>query len=233
MMRSRSFFFLVLFAGTALVCADEAKTGVTQVAHVERHEASYVVDAIVGGDKAGKAAGTVIEQETSNEGKTENGFIRNIIEEIRSSPLNWVLLAACVYLASSLFATPTPPPTVTAKHPEAVVFKDFTPRELVKYDGKQDGGKGRIYLAVKGRVFDVTSGRGFYGPDGPYGNFAGHDASRGLAFNSFDENVLTGLDDPIDRLEDLTEEQRQSLDEWFERFSNKYQHIGNLVEETK
>ena len=32
----------------------------------------------------------------------------------------------------------------------------------------------------------MTAGRSFYGPDGMYGNFAGRDASRGMAKQSFD-----------------------------------------------
>jgi hypothetical protein len=64
------------------------------------------------------------------------------------------------------------------------VYKKYTPRELAKYDGKQSDGEGRLMLAIQRRmkakddtvgrgwrevrlertVFDVTAGRGFYGP---------------------------------------------------------------------
>lgn len=87
-----------------------------------------------------------------------------------------------------------------------------------------------VYLAVRGKVFDVTPGRNFYGPGGPYANFAGRDASRGLAFGSFDEDMLTkDLDGPLDTLEDLNEEQLEALQGWEERFLEKYLVVGKLV----
>ena len=49
----------------------------------------------------------------------------------------------------------------------------------------RDGNTDKILLAINGQVFDVSSGRNFYGPNGPYGNFAGRDASRGMAKQSF------------------------------------------------
>lgn len=87
-----------------------------------------------------------------------------------------------------------------------------------------------VYLAVRGQVFDVTPGRNFYGPGGPYANFAGRDASRGLAHGSFDENMLTeDLNGPLDSLEDLDEEQKEALQGWQERFLEKYLVVGQLV----
>lgn len=41
------------------------------------------------------------------------------------------------------------------------VFRTFTPTVLQAYSGK-DGGS--VYLALAGQVFDVTPGKGFYGP---------------------------------------------------------------------
>jgi membrane-associated progesterone receptor component len=87
-----------------------------------------------------------------------------------------------------------------------------------------------VYLAVRGQVFDVTSGRNFYGPGGPYQNFAGRDASRGLACNSFDEEMLTkDLQGPLDTLEGLGQDEIESLRGWEERFQEKYLVVGKLV----
>lgn len=65
---------------------------------------------------------------------------------------------------------------------------------------------------------------------GPYGNFAGRDASRGLAKNSFDMEMLTDDDKPIDKLEDLNKDEWDSLREWEQHFANKYLLVGTLVE---
>lgn len=87
-----------------------------------------------------------------------------------------------------------------------------------------------VYLSVRGRIFDVTPGRNFYGPGGPYQNFAGRDASRGLACGSFDEDMLTeDLNGPLDDLKNLGEEEMEALKGWEERFSEKYLVVGRLV----
>ena len=87
-----------------------------------------------------------------------------------------------------------------------------------------------VYLAVRGKIFDVTSGRNFYGPGGPYQNFAGRDASRGLAFGSFDEDMLTeDLQGPLDKLQDLGDAEWEALRGWEERFEEKYLVVGELV----
>ncbi|KAJ2959116.1 hypothetical protein NQZ79_g5403 [Umbelopsis isabellina] len=118
--------------------------------------------------------------------------------------------------------------TVAPKHPEVMLFKTYTPKELRAFDGTSDNG--RILMAVNGSVYDVTRGRNFYGPGGPYGNFAGRDASRGLAKNSFDLDMLTEEDKPIDKLEDLNKDEWDSLREWEQHFANKYLLVGTLVE---
>ncbi|KAG5634319.1 hypothetical protein H0H81_002424 [Sphagnurus paluster] len=111
-------------------------------------------------------------------------------------------------------------------HPPTVLFKTFTPKMLEPFNGK-DGG--RILLAINGIVFDVTAGRNFYGPNGMYGNFAGRDASRGMAKQSFDLEMLTPLDQPLDKLEDLRPDEVDNMKGWIEHFSNKYIVCGKLV----
>ncbi|ODQ82537.1 hypothetical protein BABINDRAFT_30132 [Babjeviella inositovora NRRL Y-12698] len=109
----------------------------------------------------------------------------------------------------------------------ATVEGSFTPKTLFKYNGHD---MQEIYIAVKGVVYDVSAGRSFYGPSGPYANFAGHDASRGLALNSFDAECIRDFDQPIDDLKDLTPEDIDSLDGWEEHFQKKYPVVGTLVE---
>lgn len=113
---------------------------------------------------------------------------------------------------------PKEPPSLP-KGPAPIVFQTYTPRTLLKYNGKDNA---PVYLAVRGKVYDVSSGRNFYGPGGPYENFAGRDATRGLACQSFDEEMLTkDLDGPLDPCDDLTPEQLENLNGWIERFNEK------------
>ncbi|KAJ1646731.1 Dihydrodipicolinate synthase [Coemansia erecta] len=105
--------------------------------------------------------------------------------------------------------------------------RDFTPRELSAYDGKDEGTA--LYIAVKGIVYDVSKSRGFYGPGGAYANFSGRDASRGLAMSSFGTEMLADLDGPIDALDDLDNTEMDSLDEWAGFFAGKYVPVGRLV----
>ncbi|OQU95528.1 Cytochrome b5-like Heme/Steroid binding domain-containing protein [Cladophialophora immunda] len=125
---------------------------------------------------------------------------------------------------------PAPAPTVGAippAGPQPIVFKTFTPRTLLKNNGTDNS---PVYLAVRGKVYDVSSGRNFYGPGGPYENFAGRDATRGLACQSFDEEMLTkDLDGPLDPCDDLTPEQVDNLNGWIERFDEKYLVVGKLL----
>jgi len=156
-----------------------------------------------------------------------------------SHPINTALLLYILYLLQRVIfpstSIPRTPPTefkagyswMPRNHAPALLFQTYTSRTLTKFNGHNNG---RILLAIAGTVFDVTAGRGFYGPDGMYGNFAGRDASRGMAKQSFDLEMLTPIDQPLDKLEDLTPEEIENMKGWIEHFTNKYIVCGRLVE---
>ncbi|KAH8168474.1 cytochrome b5-like heme/Steroid binding domain-containing protein [Sarocladium implicatum] len=142
------------------------------------------------------------------------------------TPLNIVLLSVLAYTAYTTLLPSPPPKARYPPSPPPTLFKTYTPRTLLPFTGVD----GPVYFAVRGRVFDVTRGRNFYGPGGPYANFAGRDASRGLACGSFDEDMLTeDLDGELDTLKDLGEPEMEALRGWEERFEEKYDIVGKLV----
>ncbi|XP_072503983.1 neudesin [Notamacropus eugenii] len=95
----------------------------------------------------------------------------------------------------------------------------FTEEELARYGGEEEDQP--IYLAVKGVVFDVTSGKEFYGRGAPYNALVGKDSTRGVAKMSLA---------PADLTHDttgLTEEELKSLDEVFTNvYKAKYPIVG-------
>ncbi|KAI5948914.1 DAP1 [Candida theae] len=141
-----------------------------------------------------------------------------------------VVVLVILYFARSIyndFIANNNDPLSNQGQEATIVEGKFTPKSLAKYNGKDHA---KIFIAVKNRVFDVSQGAAFYGPGGPYENFAGRDASRGLALNSFDPAVLTPLDQPIDDLKDLSKLEKESLEQWEEHFENRYKVVGSLHE---
>ncbi|MCA0777026.1 cytochrome b5 domain-containing protein, partial [Vibrio vulnificus] len=98
---------------------------------------------------------------------------------------------------------------------------EFTAGQLSQYNGT-DSSK-PIYVAIKGRVFDVTTGKSFYGAGGDYAMFAGKDASRALGKMSKNE------EDVSPSLEGLTEKEMTTLNDWEKKFEAKYPVVGRVI----
>ena len=92
-----------------------------------------------------------------------------------------------------------------------------------------DGGVPSIYVGCGNFVFDTSfGGVEFYGPGGPYHQFAGMDASRALALMSFEQK-----DKDEKGLEGLGDKERKVLADWVKMFKNKKQYpvVGRTGQE--
>jgi len=149
----------------------------------------------------------------------------SLLTKYFTAPLQVICLLALVYVVKRFFFRQAV--EETEEEPveplEPMKKRDFTLEELKEYDGTNNQ---RILIAVNGNIFDVTRGRNYYGPDGPYGVFAGKDASRGLATFSVDKSVIK---DEFDDLSDLNSMQMDSLREWEMQFTEKYMLVGKLL----
>ncbi|KAL2897587.1 putative steroid-binding protein 3 [Bienertia sinuspersici] len=98
---------------------------------------------------------------------------------------------------------------------------EITPQQLKQYDGSDPSKP--IYVAIKGRIFDVSTGKNFYGPEGPYAMFAGKDASRALAKMSKNE------EDVVPSIDGLSDKELEVLADWEKKFEAKYPVVGTVV----
>ncbi|VDK72920.1 unnamed protein product [Onchocerca ochengi] len=101
--------------------------------------------------------------------------------------------------------------------------RDFTVEQLLPFDGVRNE---RILIALCGKVFDVTKGSLFYGPEGAYNTLAGHDATRALA-----KMDLTLVKDIPDDIIDISDVDLNTAKEWMESFICKYPVVGKLLAE--
>lgn len=170
------------------------------------------------GSKGGSA-------EAGGDAAASGGIWDWLVQEF-TSPVNLMLIAACVYIVYKMWVRRqeenAPPPP---REPELPPLRkqDFTLEQLSFYNGTEQC-QGRVLVAVNHKVFDVTKGKRFYGPGGPYAAFAGKDASRGLATFS-----VVGVDTHYDDLSDLTPMQMESVKEWEGQFTDRYVYVGKLL----
>ncbi|XP_015593183.1 membrane-associated progesterone receptor component 1 [Cephus cinctus] len=161
--------------------------------------------------------------DTSSNSQGVGQFLTNFVSEVVQSPVNVILVGVIAFLVYKIVKSKTKSEEPVPEIKELPKLRrDFTVQELKAYDGR--GPDGRVLIAVNGSVYDVTKGSRFYGPGGPYAEFGGRDASRGLATFS----VGPGKDE-YDDLSDLNTTEMNSVKEWEEQFKEKYDYVGKLL----
>jgi membrane-associated progesterone receptor component len=120
--------------------------------------------------------------------------------------------------------------------------RNFTLKQLLHFDGTKESRTLRgelvededpkpVYLSINTIVFDVSDGKNFYGPGGPYENFAGHECGVALAKMSFD---ATHVDD-LEGIATLKFTEKNDLEGWIEKFTyyRNYPIVGKYVPASK
>mmetsp|Transcript_4835 Transcript_4835/g.17560 ORF Transcript_4835/g.17560 Transcript_4835/m.17560 type:complete len:217 (+) Transcript_4835:185-835(+) len=138
-------------------------------------------------------------------------------KRIRS--LEFFTTTAIVSFLAQLAAA-EPLDTENKTQPAVDALKKFTIEELHDYNG-QDKSK-PVLVALKGKVFDVTSETRFYVPGKPYAQFSGRDITRSTAMFS------TAVED-LDRV-DYPKEKEEYLEKIFQStYVRKYPIVGELL----
>lgn len=98
----------------------------------------------------------------------------------------------------------------------------FTAEDLAKFNG-EDGAP--IYLAIMGRVYDVSRGKAFYGVGRSYHHYVAKDATRSFATGCTKPECL------VPSLVGLSEAQKQEGRKWLElyEYHDKYKFLGHTV----
>jgi predicted heme/steroid binding protein len=98
----------------------------------------------------------------------------------------------------------------------------YTHEELLEMgDGLDDN---PILISIFGRVYDVSLGSKFYGPEGPYHAFAGHDITYSLSTGCRTEECIATSGDELTTKEQLEGKRWLSFFHWHD----KYPLVGKL-----
>lgn len=158
------------------------------------------------------------------------GYISYLYE---SFFLQYILIVLLVFIGYTIMngsSEPEQPPKEVEEEEEPDPPRNFTTKQLVYFNGEDDERTGEakpVYLSVNGIVFDVSDGRNFYGPDGPYAAFAGRECGVALAKMSFDTEHL----DDLAGVKDLNYGEKDEMDNWINKFTyhRNYPVKGRLV----
>eukprot|EP00002_Diphylleia_rotans_P038949 TRINITY_DN8922_c0_g1_i3.p2 TRINITY_DN8922_c0_g1~~TRINITY_DN8922_c0_g1_i3.p2 ORF type:complete len:112 (-),score=16.97 TRINITY_DN8922_c0_g1_i3:105-440(-) len=80
-----------------------------------------------------------------------------------------------------------------------------------------------IYVAIKGRIYDVSPAAELYGPSGRLNVYAGREPNRAIAMGS------DCLSDMVHDVSDLTAKQLRNLDAWEQDFQQRFLPVGHVL----
>jgi predicted heme/steroid binding protein len=109
-----------------------------------------------------------------------------------------------------------------AEEEDELNLQTYTRTELYEFGNGLDGKP--ILISLFGRVYDVSAGKKFYGPGGPYQNFGGHDVTYSLSTGCRTDDCL------FLSVEDLDEKLMKEGKRWLSFFHlhDKYPLVGKL-----
>jgi len=128
-----------------------------------------------------------------------------------------VCMAGFYFVGNALSENSKQPTLPPKKRYVKPVPRPYTWEQVSEHKGIS--GDKSIWIAIKGKIYDVSSKPTFYGPGAGYHIFAGRDATRGLALTSLD---VKDVDNPS--IADLTD--LSTLNEWIASYESKYDVIG-------
>ncbi|XP_013392353.1 neuferricin-like [Lingula anatina] len=99
--------------------------------------------------------------------------------------------------------------------------KIFTKDELATFDGSESSNG--LYLAIFGKIYDVSKGHQHYGPGGGYHFFVGKDGTRAFVTGEF---TSTGL---IDDVTGLEHKDMLGLTDWVKFYESSYKYVGKVI----
>lgn len=105
----------------------------------------------------------------------------------------------------------------------------LTLEELAEYDGRvlpNSNEKAPLFLAIHGRIYDVTAGWAFYGPGKTYHKLVGRDATRAFCTGCLEADCL------ISSTRGLAPKQLKEAQRWIELYEHhdKYKLVGAVRE---
>lgn len=108
---------------------------------------------------------------------------------------------------------------------DASLGLSITLEELAEYDGRllpDSSERAPLFLAIHGRIYDVSAGWGFYGPGQSYHKLVGKDATRAFCTGCLEPDCL------VRNTDGLTEKQLKEAYRWIELYEqhDKYTLVG-------